>query len=227
MPKGKERRIRMQGYLVSRPERVKNAKFAGRWQRKHGIPPVEINPIGTVQLSQEKYIAFCDAPLQDWGFLAPFAEQSAFRADGHADCVILEAAKQHRIAVCLEGYSYGRYVAYILESEREKNALPDSLRMATLEEILNFAEKDFQPFPAWIEMNPRYNDSQHARRYPVRPVAVERCDRLSDPDPALYTSYGNYSLWDYRKSWRLWYADGIIRPDTTTEWARFSWDMDP
>ena len=142
--------------------------------------------------------------------------------DGHVD-----SGSVKKIAVCLEGFTYARYVACILESKREKDVLTDTLRMATLEEILDFAETGFQPFPAWIELNPRYNDTEYARRNLVRPVAVERCDRLSDPDPELYTSHGNFSLGSYRKGWRLWYADGMTRPDTTTEWLPFSWDRNP
>lgn len=104
----------MQGFFVRKPDHVKDAEAMIKWSTKHREVPVEITPIATIYLGVEEYLRFCNGGLESWDFLKPYAEQSAFRDERHADCVVVEADGQRRIAVCMEGYDYPRYVAYIL-----------------------------------------------------------------------------------------------------------------
>ena len=98
------------------------------------------------------------------------------------------------------------------------------LTMASKEEILRLGNENFQPFPAWIEMNPRYARSAYALNNLIRPVAVELCDSQDACEPEMYTNHGNFRLDGYGKSWRMWYAAGRERPDGKLAWERFSWD---
>lgn len=104
----------MQGFFVRKPDHVKDAEAMIKWSTKHREVPVEINPIATIHLGVAEYLRFCESGLDYWDFLKPYADQSAFRDQFHADCVVIEADGQRRIAVCLEGYEYPRYVAYVL-----------------------------------------------------------------------------------------------------------------
>ena len=89
------------------------------------------------------------------------------------------------------------------------------LKMATLEEIKQFDNDNFQPFPAWIEVNPNKITSKYMIVHSPIPVSVDSCNLEFDD---LYTSDGNYAVSAYGKSWRLWYANGMERPDEKTEW---------
>lgn len=100
------------------------------------------------------------------------------------------------------------------------------LTMATIQEIREMRGDSFLAFPAWIEMNPKYTYSNYDKQYLIRAVSVHGCDDSDDVDPDLYTSHGNFSLDNYGKSWRLWYANGRERPDGIQKWERFSWDKD-
>ena len=104
----------LQGFFVRKPDHVKDAEDIIKWSTKHREVPVEINPIATVRLGVQEYMRFRNGGLESRDFLKPYADQSAFRDERHADCVIIEADGQRRIAVCLEGFDYPRYVAYIL-----------------------------------------------------------------------------------------------------------------
>lgn len=99
------------------------------------------------------------------------------------------------------------------------------LTMATKQEVYELGERGFEPFPAWVEMNPRYACSNYALENLVRAVCVKHC--CVDPEegePELYTCDGNFELDGYGKSWRLWYANGRERPTGEQPWERFSWD---
>ena len=104
----------MQGFFMRKPDHVKDAETMIKWSMKHREVPVEITPIATIHLGVDEYLRFSNGGLECWDFLKPYAEQSAFRDERHADCVVVEADGQRRIAVCLEGFDYPRYVAYIL-----------------------------------------------------------------------------------------------------------------
>ena len=98
------------------------------------------------------------------------------------------------------------------------------LTMATMQEIRELGSKGFTPFPAWIELNPRYTSSDYAKKNLIRSVSVDACDHPNDVESELYTSHGNFELDGYGKSWRLWYANGRERPDSKQAWEFFSWD---
>ena len=72
-----------------------------------------IDRIASVPLTPAQYAAFSKAPLKDWDFLAPYADQSGFTKDG-ADCVIIEFEDHPSIALALEGITYGRYVGWLV-----------------------------------------------------------------------------------------------------------------
>ena len=54
--------------------------------------------------------------LENWDFLKPY-KHTVLRMDGTADCVLVRAEGKPTLAVCMEGYSYARYVALVLEEE--------------------------------------------------------------------------------------------------------------
>lgn len=104
----------MKGHFVCKPgskDELFSQIYRDAMKRRK---PTEINPIATVQMDLGQYVEFCDAMMQEWDFLRPYAEQSVFRKGNTADCVIIECHGQRRIAVCLEGYCYPRYAAYLV-----------------------------------------------------------------------------------------------------------------
>ena len=108
----------MKGYFARKPENIEIVKGIVGEARRFDFKPVEITPIAVIRLDAGQYAAFCADTLQYWAFLEPYAEQSTFTGDYTADCVILESEAQQSIAVCLEGYSYPRYTAMVLDDER-------------------------------------------------------------------------------------------------------------
>lgn len=101
----------LRGYFVCKPSSLDEVRAAEAKHRR-GIRPTEIIPFAEVRLSLDEYLRFCDEMAQHWDFLKPFADESYFTGDGAARCVYVCASGQHRIAVCLEGYDYPRYVAW-------------------------------------------------------------------------------------------------------------------
>ena len=106
----------MKAYFTLKPVNieavVKNAEYA----KAEGMLPTEVKPIARVSLNQEQYTAFCRDPLKDWNFLAPHADISMFQGEDEADCVVIECPNMISLAVCCEGYTYGRYVGCIVSS---------------------------------------------------------------------------------------------------------------
>ena len=79
----------MKAYFTRKPMTIEDAKVNAAWAKAERQEPVEVTPIASVPLTPAQYAAFCKAPLRDWDFLAPYADQSGFTKDG-ADCVIIE-----------------------------------------------------------------------------------------------------------------------------------------
>ena len=105
----------MKGYFVRKPETVEELKAAAEYGEKHrSVKAQKINEIGQVLLSLDEYIRFCDNLLNYYDFYKPYAEKSLYH-DGAADCVIVAAPGQRKIAVCLEGYEYTRYAAWVMK----------------------------------------------------------------------------------------------------------------
>lgn len=104
----------MKAYFTRKPINieavVKNAEYA----KAEGMLPTEVKPIAKVTLNQEEYTAFCRDPLKDWSFLAPHADISMFRGEDEAYCVVIECPNMISLAVCCEGYTYGRYVGCLV-----------------------------------------------------------------------------------------------------------------
>ena len=101
--------------LIAQPDMI---SFAGGNPSPSALPDAEAARIAAEVLREsgktilqygatEGYRPFLES-------LKPYAEQSVFRKGGVADCVIIECHGQRRIAVCLEGYSYPRYAAYLV-----------------------------------------------------------------------------------------------------------------
>ena len=103
----------MKAYFTRKPMTIEDAKANAEWAKAKRQEPVEVNPIATVTLSPAQYTAFCKAPLTDWDFLVPYADQSGFTRDG-ADCVIIECDGQPSIALALEGFAYGRHSGWLV-----------------------------------------------------------------------------------------------------------------
>ena len=103
----------MKAYFTRKPMTIEDAKANAAWAKAERQEPVEVTPIASVPLTPAQYAAFCKAPLRDWDFLAPYADQSGFTKDG-ADCVIIECEDHPSIALALEGFTYGRYVGWLV-----------------------------------------------------------------------------------------------------------------
>jgi len=103
----------MKAYFSRKPMTIGEVKTNAEWAMEKRQEPVEVTPIAFVPLTPAQYAAFCKAPLKDWDFLAPYADQSGFTKDG-ADCVIIECEDQPSIALALEGFTYGRYVGWLV-----------------------------------------------------------------------------------------------------------------
>ena len=105
----------MKGYFARKAENIGVIREVVGEAQRAGFKPVEITPIAVIHLDGKQYEAFCEEVLEYWDFLEPYAEQSTFTGDHAANCVILESEGKQSIAVCLEGYSYPRYTALVLE----------------------------------------------------------------------------------------------------------------
>lgn len=100
-------------------------------------------------------------------------------------------------------------------------------KMISFDEMSAFQKmgEAFAPFPAWIEINPRYATSAYALHNLLRPVAIQSFDAPGDCEPEVYTSHGNFQMDGYGISWRAWYACGSEVPDCDSiVWGRFLWD---
>ena len=104
----------MKGHFVRKPTSKDELFYQIYRDAMNHKKPREINPIATVRMDLGEYVDFCNGLNKEWDFLRPYAEQAIFRKGNIADCVIIECHGQRRIAVCLEGYCYPRYVAYLV-----------------------------------------------------------------------------------------------------------------
>lgn len=102
----------MKGYFARKAENIEVVRAAIGESKRARFKPVEITAIGNIILSLDEYIRFCDDLLEPWEFLKPYAEKTVFTGDNKAKCVLVGAAGQHYIAVCMEGYEYARYTAW-------------------------------------------------------------------------------------------------------------------
>ena len=103
----------MKAYFTRKPMTIEDAKANVEWAKAERQKPIVVTPIASVPLTPAQYAAFCKAPLKDWDFLVPYADQSGFTKDG-ADCVIIECEGQPSIALALEGFAYGRYCGWLV-----------------------------------------------------------------------------------------------------------------
>lgn len=103
----------MRAYFTRKPPNIEAVVQNAEYAKAEGMLPTDVNPIARIKLDLEHYTAFCQAPLNDWEFLKPYAENSMFRANT-ADSVILECPDMISLAVCCEWYSYGRYVGCLV-----------------------------------------------------------------------------------------------------------------
>ena len=103
----------MKAYFTRKPMTIEDVKANAEWAKAEHQKPIAVTPIALVTLTSAQYSSFCKAPLKDWDFLVPYADQSGFTKDG-ADCVIIECKDHPSIAVALEGFTYGRYVGWLV-----------------------------------------------------------------------------------------------------------------
>lgn len=104
----------MKAYFTRKPINIEAVVSNAEYAKAEGMLPTEVKPIARVTLDQEQYAAFCRDPLKDWNFLAPHADISMFRGEDEADCVVIECPNMISLAVCCEGYTYGRYVGCLV-----------------------------------------------------------------------------------------------------------------
>ena len=103
----------MRAYFTRKPLNIEAVMNNAEYAKAEGMVPTDVNPIARVKLGLEQYTAFCRDPLKDWEFLKPYTDQSMFRTNA-ADSVILECPDMISLAVCCEGYTYGRYVGCLV-----------------------------------------------------------------------------------------------------------------
>ena len=100
------------GYFTRKPADLEEVKYFHREARRDNEEPDTIEKIGEVILTKAEYRDFCkNLVCKDYDFLKPFTEESYF-TETTARCVMVGAPGEHLLAVCLEGYTYGRYVAW-------------------------------------------------------------------------------------------------------------------
>ena len=103
----------MRAYFTRKPPNIEAVMSNAEYAKAEGMVPTDVNPIARVKLGLEQYTAFCRDPLKDREFLKPYADRSMFRTNA-ADSVILECPDMISLAVCCEGYTYGRYVGCLV-----------------------------------------------------------------------------------------------------------------
>ena len=103
----------MRAYFTRKPPNIEVVVNNAEYAKAEGMLPTDVNPIARVKLDPNQYTAFCRDPLKDWEFLAAYADKSMFRANA-ADSVIIECPEKISLAVCCEGYTYGRYVGCLV-----------------------------------------------------------------------------------------------------------------
>lgn len=106
----------MKGYFYSKPLNLDEVRDAIGMFRREGYKPEPINPIATLELDASTYNRFTMDMLENWDFLKPY-KHTVLRMDGTADCVLVRAEGKPTLAVCMEGYSYARYIALVLDEE--------------------------------------------------------------------------------------------------------------
>jgi len=103
----------VRAYFTRKPPNISVVMNNAEYAKAEGMLPTNVNPIAWVKLDLKQYAEFCRDPLKDWEFLKPYADRSMFRAHA-ADSVILECTDMISLAVCCEGYTYGRYVGCLV-----------------------------------------------------------------------------------------------------------------
>jgi hypothetical protein len=104
---------KMRAYFTRRPSSIEAVMNNAERAKTDGMLPTEVNPIARVELEPEQYAAFCRTPMKDWDFLSAHADMSMYRTD-EADCIIIECPNMISLAVCCDGYAYGRYVGCLV-----------------------------------------------------------------------------------------------------------------
>ena len=118
----------MKGHFVCKPG-SKDELFSQIYRdAMNRRKPTEINPIATVRMDLGQYVEFCDAMMQEWDFLRPYAEQSVFRKGNTADCVIIECPGQiGKHTSELQSHSGISYAVFCL---KKKSVLSDQIGRA-------------------------------------------------------------------------------------------------
>ena len=103
----------MKAYFTRKPMSIMDVIENALQDKEERIEPMSVNPIANVHLNVTDFTDFCSCPVADAPFLAPYADAACFTDDG-ADCVIVSGPGKVSLAVCCEGYAYGRYVGWIV-----------------------------------------------------------------------------------------------------------------
>ena len=97
-------------------------------------------------------------------------------------------------------------------------------QMIAYEEMLEMQKNGecFMPFPAWLEINPKYANRQRERYYEAVVVSGMDCGTVDEDTVVYIDGSRNYDLLAYGKTWRLWYAYRNQIPQFEAPWEQFA-----
>ena len=88
--------------------------FKARFERKENTPDVsEADIVGVTELSHEQYSRFYGQMLNDYDFIADYANETYDDGERKHCLLVLGAGEDDGILVCSEGSFYARYSAYL------------------------------------------------------------------------------------------------------------------
>ena len=93
--------------------------FKTRFERKENTPDVcETDIVGVVELTEDQYIRFRNNMLDDYMFIADYAEQLYDDGQRKHALLVLGKGDDDGILVCSEGSAYARYSSYMPKARR-------------------------------------------------------------------------------------------------------------
>ena len=133
----------MRAYFTRKPRSIEDVINNAECAKAKGILPTAVKPIARLKLDLDEYTAFCQDPARNWSFLTTYADESMFHGD-RANCVILDCPDMVSLAVCCEGYSYGRYVGCLV-SPFDPSILANRIHAL----LAGFLDETAMPLPSY------------------------------------------------------------------------------
>lgn len=93
--------------------------FKARFERKENTPDVsEADIVGVTELSREQYSRFYGQMLNDYDFIADYANETYDDGERKHCLLVLGEGEDDGILVCSEGSFYARYSAYLPKAQQ-------------------------------------------------------------------------------------------------------------